>query len=518
MLFQSYVFILMFFPICLAGFWMLSQRGKTALAQLWLIGFSIWFYAWANPVSLAVLAGSIAVNYGLCRKLGNAGKKADTGAETGKKIPADRRKLLLWAGIGFNAALLFYFKYFDFFVDNLNAVFRTDWTFSALLWPLGISFFTFQQIAYLVDVYREEETCCSLREYALFVSCFAYVSSGPIVTAGEMLPGYRAIGKERFDAEKFTRGLYLFTLGLAKKVLLADTFGKSVDFGYANVAALSGTDALLVMLFYTLQLYFDFSGYCDMGRGIAHMLGFELPVNFDSPYRSSNLVEFWRRWHITLNRFFLKYIYIPLGGSRRGNARTYANLFLIFLISGIWHGAGWNFIVWGALHGAVYVLTKAWLKYREGHKKGAAENVQAGCGRILSRTGHAAGVFGTFLFVNICWIFFRAANLSEAGEMLGRILKGGFGMPSAGVTAPFNLEEFWYVMKIFHLDRLAGSGMYLCAGITLTALGLVFFHKNAGEMEKKFKPGTWNMILTAGLFLWCVLSLGSVSSFVYFQF
>lgn len=518
MLFQSYVFILLFFPLCLAGFWMLSQRGKTALAQLWLIGFSIWFYAWANPVSLAVLAGSIAVNYGLCRKLGNAGKKADTGAETGEKIPADRRKLLLWAGIGFNAALLFYFKYFDFFVDNLNAVFRTDWTFSALLWPLGISFFTFQQIAYLVDVYREEETCCSLREYALFVSCFAYVSSGPIVTAGEMLPGYRAIGKERFDAEKFTRGLYLFTLGLAKKVLLADTFGKAVDFGYANVAALSGTDALLVILFYTLQLYFDFSGYCDMGRGIAHMLGFELPVNFDSPYRSSNLVEFWRRWHITLNRFFLKYIYIPLGGSRRGSARTYANLFLIFLISGIWHGAGWNFIVWGALHGAVYVLTKAWLKYREGHKKGAAENVQAGCGRILSRTGHAAGVFGTFLFVNICWIFFRAANLSEAGAMLGRILKGGFGMPSAGVTAPFNLEEFWYVMKIFHLDRLAGSGMYLCAGITLTALGLVFFHKNAGEMEKKFKPGIWNMILTAGLFLWCVLSLGSVSSFVYFQF
>ena len=209
--------------------------------------------------------------------------------------------------------------------------------------------------------YTGRRNLLSLREYALFVSCFAYVSSGPIVTAGEMLPGYRAIGKEeQFDAEKFARSIYLFTLGLAKKVLLADTFGKSVDFGYANVAALSGTDELLVMLFYTLQLYFDFSGYCNMGRGIAHMLGFELPVNFKFSLQVFDLVEFWRRWHITLNRFFLKYIYIPLGGSRRGNARTYANLFLIFLISGIWHGAGWNFIVWGALHGAVYVLTKAW--------------------------------------------------------------------------------------------------------------------------------------------------------------
>lgn len=492
MLFQSYVFILLFFPLCLAGFWLFAQKGKTALAQLWLIGFSVWFYAWANPAGLAVLAGSAVVNYAICRKLGGAGNGA--AAES-------RRKHMLWLGIGFNAALLFYFKYFDFFVDNLNAVFRTDWTFSALLWPLGISFFTFQQIGYLADVYRKEETCCTLREYVLFVSCFAYVSSGPIVTAGEMLPQYRAMGQKKFDAAKFTGGLYLFTLGLAKKVLLADTFGEAVGYGYGNVAALSGTDAVLVMLFYALQLYFDFSGYCDMGRGIAHMLGFELPVNFDSPYKASNLVEFWRRWHITLSRFFLKYLYIPLGGSRKGRARTYANLFLIFLISGIWHGVGWNFVVWGALQGIVYVITKAWLNYRAGKS-----------------IKHTAGVLFTFLFMNVTCIFFRAADLSQAGAMFGRILKGGFGMPSAGVTAPFNLEEFWYVMKIFHLDRLPGSGMYLCAGITLTALGLVFFHKNAGEMERDFKPKALNMVLTAGLFLWCVLSLGGVTSFVYFQF
>lgn len=492
MLFQSYVFILLFFPLCLAGFRLLSQKGKTALAQLWLIGFSLWFYAWANPAWLAVLGASAAVSFGLCRKLGDAG------------IGESRRKLIWGLGIGFDLALLFVFKYFNFFAGYLNAVFQPDRTFSTVLLPLGISFFTFQQIAYLTDVYKGEETCCSLREYVLFVSCFAYVSSGPIVTAQEMLPQYRRIGKDRFDAEKFTGGLYLFTLGLAKKVLLADTFGEAVNFGYGNVAALSGTDALLVMLFYTLQLYFDFSGYCDMGRGIAHMLGFELPVNFDSPYRSSNLVEFWRRWHITLNRFFLKYLYIPLGGSRRGNARTYANLFLVFLISGIWHGAGWNFIVWGALHGAGYVLTKAWQK----------SGMHSPCHGLK----RAAGVAGTFLFVNIGWIFFRAADLSEAGAMLGRIGKGGFGLPSAGVTAPFNLEEFWYVMKILGLDRLAGSEMYLCIAITLVALGLVFFHKNAGEMEKRFRPGAWNMLLTAGLFLWCVLSLGSVSSFVYFLF
>ena len=513
MLFQSYVFILLFFPLCLTGFWLLSQRGKTAPAQLWLIGFSLWFYAWANPAGLTVLAGSIAVNYALCRRLEGIGDRT-AGA-------AARRRRILWLGIGFNAALLFYFKYFDFFVDNLNAVFRMDWTFSALLWPLGISFFTFQQIGYLVDVYRKEERCCSLREYVLFVSCFAYVSSGPIVTAQEMLPRFRAIGHKRLDPEQFTGGLYLFVLGLGKKVLLADTFGEAVGYGYGNVAALSGTDALLVMLFYTLQLYFDFSGYCDMGRGIAHMLGFELPVNFDSPYKASNLVEFWKRWHITLSRFFLKYIYIPLGGSRKGRARTYANLFLIFLVSGIWHGAGWNFVVWGALQGAVYVLTKAWLNAKSGHdaERGVMYNAGQNAWRSVSRhIKHGAGVLLTFLFMNVTCVFFRASDLSQAWAMFGRMLQGGFTIPSAGVTAPFQLEEFWYVMKLFHLDRLPGSSLYLCAGITLTALGLVFFHKNAGEMEREFKPGALRMVLTAGLFLWCVLSLGSVSSFVYFQF
>lgn len=178
---------------------------------------------------------------------------------------------------------------------------------------------------------------------------FPYVSSGPIVNAQEMLPQYRQIGRQRLDWAKFSGGLYLFALGLSKKVLLADTFGKAVDAGYGNVAGLSGTDAWLVMLFYTLQLYFDFSGYCDMGRGIAHMLGMELPVNFDSPYKASNIIEFWKHWHITLNRFLRKYVYIPLGGNRKGTARMYLNLFIVFLVSGIWHGAGWNFVLWGAL-------------------------------------------------------------------------------------------------------------------------------------------------------------------------
>lgn len=297
MLFQSYIFILLFFPLCLLGFWGLKRQ---KLLQLWLIAFSLWFYGAASPYYLLLLLGSIAWNYaffraiesGIGRVTERVSGSAMERAEYGMERDSSRKRLLLGIGIAGNLALLCFFKYFNAISAGWSQMKGLEDPILQLALPLGISFFTFQQIGFLADAYKGEVGACSLREYVLFVSFFPYVSSGPIVNAQEMLPQYRQIGRQRLDWAKFSGGLYLFALGLSKKVLLADTFGKAVDAGYGNVAGLSGTDAWLVMLFYTLQLYFDFSGYCDMGRGIAHMLGMELPVNFDSPYKASNIIEF----------------------------------------------------------------------------------------------------------------------------------------------------------------------------------------------------------------------------------
>lgn len=487
MLFNSYIFIFLFFPLCLAGFYLLERKGNAKAAKIWLTGFSLWFYGYFNLYYLGIMVGSILFNF-LIFKL----------------LLRRKKRCVLTVGVCVNLAVLFYFKYFDFFVENINALFSAGLLTRNILLPLGISFFTFQQIGFLVDAYRGETEECDLVEYALFVSFFPQLIAGPIVNFQEMMPQFRSIGRRAFSWEKFTKGLYLFTLGMAKKVLLADTFGIAVDYGYGNIAALNGVDSVLVMLFYTLQLYFDFSGYCDMARGLGRMLGIEIPVNFNSPYRAVNIIDFWKRWHITLNRFLMRYVYIPLGGNRKGTSRMLLNLMLVFLISGIWHGAGWNFVVWGAMHGALYVLTRI----RQLHKK---ERTDAAWRRILA-------VCATFLFVNIAWVFFRAPDLSQALALLARMGKGGFGWPSFGIYDAFNLEEFWYVLKVAHVTSLPYSEMYLCAAFVLASLGIVFFHKNAEEMAERFSPGFFNMAVAAVLFLWCVLSLSGVSTFLYFNF
>ena len=260
---------------------------------------------------------------------------------------------MMAAGVLCNLGILFYFKYFDFFIENVNAVFGTSFLLKGILLPLGISFFTFQQIGFLVDTYRGEIRECTFLDYALFVSFFPQLIAGPIVNHNEMMPQFDKIGKQKLDWDRFAGGVFLFTLGMVKKVLVADTFGKAVNWGYANVLNLSGVDSVLLILFYVLQLYFDFSGYCNMARGLGWLFGIEIPVNFNSPYKAVSIVDFWKRWHITLSRFFTKNVYIPLGGNRKGRGRMYFNLFLIYLLSGIWHGAGWTFVLWSVTQGAV---------------------------------------------------------------------------------------------------------------------------------------------------------------------
>ncbi len=496
MLFNSYIFLFLFLPLCLAGCYLLEKKGWGTAAKVWLIVFSLWFYGYFTPQYLVIMGGSILVNFGFNRLLLYLQRKAS--GQKGKEAGAVRRAVLV-SGVAANLGLLFYFKYYDFFIGNLNQMFDTSFTLRHIVLPLGISFFTFQQIGFLVDTYRGEVGSCPFVDYALFVSFFPQLVAGPIVSHEEMLLQFAGIGKRNWQEEPFVRGICLFVLGLAKKVLLADTFGRAVNLGYGDVAALNGTEALLLVFFYTFQLYFDFSGYCDMARGLGWMFGINIPENFDSPYQAVTIVDFWKRWHITLNRFLTKYVYIPLGGSRQGRAKLCRNILIVFFLSGLWHGAGWNFILWGMLHGVLFVLVRM---AGEGIKK-----VPVWCSRIF-----------TFLYVAVAWVYFRAESVAQGSQVLRKVFTGGFSLPREAMLQCFQLDEFWYVMKVAHLDGLPYSKGYLMALFLAAAAFFAFFCPHAGQWVKKCRLGIGSAVCMAVLFLWCVVSLSGVSTFLYFNF
>jgi len=488
MLFNSYGFVFAFFPLTLAGCYVCgiikNRYGSGSLKALFLLMASLLFYGWMHPEYLPVFLGSMAVNYFLSCFM--------------ERYP---RGCLL-VGLAFNLGLLFVFKYMD----------------TGGFVPLGISFFTFTQIAFLMERFRGNLKEVKALSYGLYVSFFPKVMQGPIALPGELLPQFDQLlsagkDKRQVDWEQVYRGLYLFVPGLFKKVLIADTLGAAVDFGYANLAALNSGDGLIVMLSYTLQLYFDFSGYCDMAMGIAQMLGFSLPLNFNSPYKAENIMEFWDRWHMTLTRFFTKYLYIPLGGNQKGRFRTYANCLIVFLVSGIWHGTGVQFIVWGLMHGVLFVLTRAWKDFRKGRPHSPGKRTAP-----LGKATHVVCVALTFLYVNIAWIFFRSASVKEAVSLLKIIGGLSFGRPNWELAGNFNLDEFWYVIKVFGIDRWQYAHYILMFLILGAALLLVFFGRTTAAHAEKAKPGVANALLLAVLFVWSVLSFSGVSSFLYVNF
>lgn len=528
MLFNSYIFIFLFFPICLLGFYGLRHKNST-LAKIWLTGFSLWFYGYFNIRYLGIMILSILMNYGVYLFMKKVDASIQDRAEVGVSSQKNK-KIILFTGVSLNLLLLFYFKYFDFFVENINAVFGSSFALRNILLPLGISFFTFQQISFLADAYRGELKECSFVDYALFVSFFPQLIAGPIVTHDEMLPQFKELGKKKFDEDSFCRGLFIFVLGMGKKVLIADTFGIAVDAGYGMVEGLGSIDAILVMLFYTLQLYYDFSGYCDMAIGIGKMMGIEIAVNFNSPYKACNIIDFWKRWHITLSRFFTKNIYIPLGGNRKGAARMYVNLFLVFFLSGVWHGAGWNYILWGVMHGVLYCVTRWWqlrVKARRVEhidaktKAGMVHDVKLenepkkSVGRLIV---HALKVLATFFYVNIAWVFFRSGSIEQAIILFKRMFTGGIALPVEGIYDAFNLDEFWYVMKVLHLTDFSFSNYILMVVFTLVILFVTFFGENVHEMAAKWKMSWISAVVVAVVFIWCVVSLSGVSTFLYFNF
>jgi len=486
MLFNSKIFILVFLPIVLAGYYLCNRMKKEKAGMIWLIAMSLFFYGYFKPGYLPIIVGSVIVNYIISAGLHKLAVKKP-------------RKLLLLAGLCFNIGLLFVFKYYNFFIKNMNQLAGADLPLLNVVMPLGISFFTFQQISYLVDSYRREMPFYSWVEYAAYVLFFPQLVAGPIVLHNELIPQFLDKEKKIFSQEWFAKGIYAFSLGLGKKVLVADTLGLIVEAGYSQIALLNSTDAIVVVLAYTLQIYFDFSGYCDMARGIGYMFHIDLPNNFNSPYKALSISEFWKRWHMTLTRFLTKYIYIPLGGNRKGNARTYINIMIVFALSGLWHGAEWSYIVWGVLHGAAMLLDRLW-------------------GRYLEKVPRIIRWCMTFCFISLSWVYFRADTIGQANQLLGRVFMLDFGGVSEEIySIVISLEEMLFLQFIVStgLNYLAVAvlAFMLIAGIA----GCVFM-KNTQEKVAVLKPTLWKSMVTMFLLCYGIVSLTGASIFLYFNF
>lgn len=516
MLFNSHVFILAFLPITLAGFFLLGERGWTRSARLWLLAASLVFYGWWSWGYLVLLLATMVVNWGLGRRIHALSERG---------LPR-RARLAATVGIAANLVLLGYFKYATFIAGNVAALTGLQFAIGAVVLPLAISFHTFQQVAYLVDVLGGRARRYTLPDYLLFVSFFPQLIAGPIVHHHELLPQFEQRGVYRFQAMAFAEGVAFFVLGLVKKLAIADSVS-----GLAPPVFLTAADtppgfleAWLAALAFSVGLYFDFSGYSDMAVGLARMFGIRLPYNFDSPYKSTSIIEFWRRWHMTLSRFLRDYLYVPLGGNRLGPGRRRANLLATMLLGGLWHGAAWTFVAWGALHGLYLLVNHAWREHAA--RLGAATGRSVAIGEPLARAL-------TLLAVVVAWVFFAAPSFTAAASVLA-------GMSGAqGFAQP----ETWAVLDLLSRADIAGlrertTGAVMLRYVTgIGALGvgllLVFAAPNSQEIvdgaaerpderrhrrRLRFKPTVGAALLAAAGLLCALALMADVKEFVYFQF
>lgn len=484
MLFNSYEFIFLYLPIVLGGFFLLA-RVSTAIAATWLAVASLFFYGWWNPKFVALLLGSIVCNYLAGYLLANS---------TGR-----RQRAVLIAAVAGNLALLAVFKYANFFISTVNSA-GASFGLLDLVLPLGISFFTFTQIAFLVDAYRGIAREYRFVHYLLFVTWFPHLIAGPVLHHKQMMPQFSLPDTYRPNAESIAVGLIVFSIGLVKKVLLADQFAL-----YANPffdSASTGLQPDLAhawagALAYTLQLYFDFSGYSDMAIGLSRMFNVKLPLNFDSPYRAASIIDFWRRWHMTLSAFLRDYLYVPLGGNRKGPMRRQINLLTTMLLGGLWHGAGWNFVLWGGLHGVYLVGNHAW-RWLTGSTQQAS-----------TALGRAAATMLTFVAVVFAWVPFRATSI-DATVAVWRGMSG-----LNGVGAPSGFQLVWLALGMLIVWCLPNTQQWLA--------------NLSPAWDSQIRPSrvTWQpdarQSVIAGLvagcaFVACVLSFNRFSPFLYFQF
>lgn len=436
MLFGSYIFIFCFLPVTLIGYFLFTRSQKYQHALSWLVLASLFFYGWWNPKYLLLLLLSISVNYWLGSILirrSNLGKK---------------NSIWLFFGVFLNLLFIGYFKYTYFLLSNLSDIISHPIAIEQIVLPLGISFFTFQKIAFLVDASRGEIKSCRFHDYCLFVTFFPQLIAGPIVQHKQIIPQLSNTKALRITSETLTIGLSIFFIGLFKKIALADTIAV-----YANAvfdAAAIGTqlsiwEAWCGAFAYALQLYFDFSGYSDMAIGLGYLFGIKLPINFNSPYQARSIIDFWRRWHMTLSTFLKDYLYIPLGGNQNGSFRRYLNLFLTMLIGGLWHGANWTFVLWGGLHGVYLILNHAW--------RWLCQAKRLNIGRsILFR--YFAQII-TLLAVVVAWVPFRAENISITKSMWSRMFS------LEAISLPHRItEKITFLQDFFRMHGIQKNGMF----------------------------------------------------------
>lgn len=491
MVFSSYAFLLVFLPLALIGFYALRAAGQRRLSVTFLLVASLAFYgAWSIP-HLALLLASIAVNY-LC------------GRYAASRAPDALRRTAMIAGVIGNLSLIFWFKYIDFAGSNLAALLGADWTMKNIIMPLGISFFTFQQIAYLVDCYRTKDGEKSFRDYALFVTFFPQLIAGPIVHHRYTRPQFASLAERRINRSYIPYGVMIFAMGLAKKTLIADPIARVIDPLWTSAAAgdpIGAAAAWTALVGYSLQIYFDFSGYCDMAIGLGLMVGVRLPVNFNSPYRSKSIVEFWRRWHMTLSAFLRDYVYIPLGGNgsrKQGGDEFFRlrNIFLTMLIGGVWHGAAWTFVIWGAIHATLITANHAarlWLPQ--------LDRMQGPLAIALKRAALLAAIM-------LAWVYFRADGVSAAHRVI------------AGLAAPLGA----YAPDPFIVALMAfASALALFAPNSLEVAGYVealdkTFPRDAEPGARILRPTATAAAATAIMLAAGLAVAWRPAVFIYFNF
>ncbi|MCX7164739.1 MAG: MBOAT family protein [Rhodocyclales bacterium] len=520
MLFNSFEFLFLFLPLVFLGFFRIAQTSHR-LAALWLASASVFFYGFWNPKFVSLLLASVVFNYAMGYAIGHAAKRKS------------RPKALLVFALTANLVVLGIFKYSNFFISTVNSLAGGSIPLIDIILPLGISFFTFTQIAFLVDVYRGIAREYSFIHYLLFVTYFPHLIAGPVLHHKQMMPQFGAASTYCINPRHVAIGIALFSIGLAKKVLLADNCS---EYSTRVFAAASRGDTLQFFeawagaLSYTLQLYFDFSGYSDMAVGLSKMFGVDLPLNFNSPYKAKNIIEFWRRWHMTLSQFLRDYLYIPLGGNRKGPLLRHANLMVTMLLGGLWHGANWTFVIWGGLHGIFLIVNHGW--------QSVTKRCRGGQNRRPSFPGSFVATGLTFIVVVFAWVFFRSENLASALLLVkGMVLWNGVSVPD---TLAARISEFSPLMVhsegFFPVTRLSGSLLF---PLTLFGLWAVFLLPNSQELllnpERTRRLNlltpviestgniTWEIGFKAGIFvallLACsLLSFSAGSEFLYFQF
>lgn len=498
MLFNSQIFIFLFLPLALIGWYLLNHFKLYRVALVYISGMSLWFYGYFNPWYLLIICASILGNYLISFIMSKI--KGNTGT-----------KVLMWIGIAFNVGILGYYKYYDFAISNINAIFNSDFSLKHIILPLGISFFTLQQLSYIIDRSWGTAPHYDIVDYIAFVTFFPQLIAGPIVLHSELIPQFKDVSKRKFNVSSFTDGVILFALGLMKKVLLADSIALFVNEGFDKVWYLDTVSAWLISLGYAIELYFDFSGYCDMAVGIGKMFNLELPVNFKSPFKSHSVPEYWQRWHYTLTRFWQTYIFTPLTmkGMRQKN-KTVKKIFgiftpiVVFLISGIWHGASWTFVIWGLCEGIATVWAKR--KFWKIPKK------------------NPFALICTFLFTVFTSAIFRSENWDVMCKMLKCMFVPSFSKIFIELTGAFcEMPEFNAVSKLISM-RNPGLLNILCPLIWLTFMVISFViirGRNAHEIlafqKSKGFGICFTILLAVGTF-WSIISLNSISTFLYFNF